>query len=85
MSACSDAGFGEDANHVLVQRHDRERVLIAAEAIDRVGEVELQVQGAFGCGHHLELFAGFNHPLALLAVAYDIGFERVGPVVFAIA
>jgi len=44
-------------------------VLVAAETIDGVGEIELHVEGAFGGGHDALFFAGHDHPLALLAIA----------------
>jgi len=56
-------------------------VLVAGEAVNGVGEVELEVERALGGGHELELLRGLHHPLALLAVADQVGLEVAGAVV----
>ena len=71
----------EQLDHVGEERDHRQAVLVAAEAVDGVRQVQLQVEPAFGRRHHLVLAAGLDHPLALPAVADHVGFQRVRPVV----
>ena len=71
----------EQLDHVGEQRDHRQAVLVAAEAVDRVRQVELQVEPALGRRHHLVLAAGLDHPLPLLAVADHVGFQRVRAVI----
>ena len=79
------AGAGDQLHGVGVQIDDGEVVLVAAEAVDGVGHVELHVQGALGGGHQLQLMRGLGQPLALAAVAGDVGLEVVNPVVVPVA
>ena len=74
-------GPREQLDHVVEQRHDRQAVLVAAEAVDGVRQVELQVEAALGRRHHLVLAAGLDHPLALAAVADHVRLQRVRAVV----
>ena len=67
-----DSGLHEGLDHILIERHDRQSVLVAFESVDRVGQVELQIESAFGGRHHLVFLARHNHPLALLAVANHV-------------
>ena len=60
-------------------------MFVAAEAVQGVRDVELQIETAFGGGHNAEFFRGLDDPLALLAVADHVGLEHVGPVVFRVA
>ena len=72
---------GEQLDHVGEQRDDRQAVLVAAEAVERVRQVQLQVQAPLGRRHHLVLAAGLDHPLALAAVADHVRLQRVRAVV----
>ena len=77
----ADARLRVELHHVLVERHDRQAVLVAGEAVDGVGEVKLQVEPALGGGHDLQLLGGLHHQLSLLAVAHDVGLQVLRAVV----
>ena len=46
-----DAGLGEEFDRVFVDRCDGKAVLVTAEAVDGVREVQFEVESAFGGGH----------------------------------
>ena len=76
---------GEELDDVLVEREDRQRVLVAVHAVDGVGDVQLHVAAAFGRRHQPELLRGLHHPLALLAVADHVGLDVGRAVVLLVA
>src|SRR5215472_3295859 len=80
-----DARARPELYGVVEQRRYGDAVLVAAEAVDGVGEVELHVEGAFGGGHDAFFFASHDHPLALLAVADEIRLEIGGAIELAVA
>src|SRR6185295_9563646 len=72
-----NAGLREHLDHVFVKRDDGQAVLVAAEAVGGVRQIEL----AFGGGHDAHLAAGLDHPLALLAVPDYVRFQGVSTIV----
>ena len=52
------------------------------KAVDDVGEIQLQIQGAFGGRHHFQFLGRLHHVLPLFTVADQIAFDVVGAVVF---
>ena len=79
-----DAGLRHQCDHVLIKRNDGDAVLVAAESVDHVRQVQLGINAALGGWHDAELLAGHHHPLALLPVAHHVGLEVVGAVVLLI-
>src|SRR6516165_8853899 len=80
-----DTGTGPKLDDIVEERRDGQAVFIAAEAVDRVGQIELHVEAALGCGHHAIFLAGHDHPLALFAIAHEVGFQVGGPIELPVA
>ena len=78
------AALAKELCHVPENRRRRHRVFVAAEPVDRVGQVHFGIGAALGGRHQSQLATGLDHPLALLAVADDVGLDQVGAVVIAI-
>ena len=75
----------EQLDDVGEERDHRQAVLVAAEAVEGVRQVQLQVQPALGRRHDLVLAAGLDHPLTLAAIADHVRFQRVRTVILLVA
>ena len=74
----------EHLEDIFVERRDRQRVLVAMEAVEDMRQIQLQIQRAFSGGHHFKFLRRLHHVLPLFAVADKVAFDVVGTVVFAI-
>ena len=80
-----DAALGEQLHDVLVQRVDRQRVLLSRVPVHDHREVVAIVERALGGRHDLLLFRRLDDPLTLLAVTGHVHLERLRVVVLAVA
>ena len=72
-----DARLRDELHDVLVERHDRQRVLEAGIAVEDLREIELEVEAAFDRRHELLLFRRHDDPLPLLPVAGHVLLDRL--------
>ena len=80
-----DPGARDQLNDVVVERGNRDGVLVSAESVDGVREVGLGIGATFRGRHHLELARGLDHPLPLLPVTDQVRLQKVGPKSVAVA
>ena len=73
-----DPAFRHQANNVAVNARQREGVLHAREAVQRHGEIQLEVRGPFGRWRQLLLARGHHQPLPMAPVAHVVILERLG-------
>ncbi len=79
-SACRTSWSSRRTRHVLVERRDREAVLLARVAVGHLRQVQLEIERAFDGRRDAVLLARLDDPLADDAVAGDVLLERVGRV-----
>ena len=70
--------------HVAVQWKYWDGVLVTWIAVKQLGHVELVVQASLGGWHQLLLFCSHDYPLSVLSVSYQVHFDVLGIVVFAV-
>src|SRR5205814_2128587 len=80
-----DPRLRRELDGVVIERHDRERVLRAGIAVELHRLIHLEVEPALDRGHEAQLFRRHDHPLALLAVPRHVLLDRVGVVELAVA
>ena len=80
----SHFAFCDGLSHVAVKRKYWDGVLVTWIAIKQLGHVELVVQASFGSRHQLLLFCSHDYPLSVLSVSYQVHFDVLGIVVFAV-
>src|SRR5678816_327817 len=80
-----DATLPKELDQVVLQWERRPRVLVTRVAVDRLGDVHLDVERPFSRRHELLLTSRLDNPLPLLAVAGDVLLDRLRVVVLAVA
>ena len=76
----AEACAAQELRDIIVDRGHGKGVLVPAEAVDRVVQVRFCVRAPFSSRHQAQLTGSLNDPLALLAVAHQIGLDQVRPV-----